>query len=85
MKMLRENNNDINNNLVKGINTEAVPLLRYSGPFLKWTGEERQQMDQRTRKLMTLHHRDNIEKLYMSRKEGGRGLDSIEFSVDTSI
>ena len=24
-------------NLIKGINTWAVPLIRYSGPFLKWT------------------------------------------------
>ena len=27
-------------NLTKGINTWAVPLVRYSGPFLKWTREE---------------------------------------------
>ena len=24
-------------NLIKGINTWAVSLIRYSGPFLKWT------------------------------------------------
>ena len=27
-------------NLIKRINTWAVSLLRYSGPFLKWTREE---------------------------------------------
>ena len=27
-------------NLIKGINTLAVLLVRYSGPFLKWTGED---------------------------------------------
>ena len=32
-----------------------------------------------------LHPRDNIDRLYVSRKEGGRGLASIEDSVDTSI
>ena len=46
-------------------------------------------MDQRTRKLMTmhkaLHPRDDVDRLYVSRKEGGRGLISIEGSVDTSI
>ena len=26
-------------NLIKGINTLAVTLVRYSGPFLKWTWE----------------------------------------------
>ena len=27
-------------NLIKGINTWAVPLVRYSGPFLKWIKEQ---------------------------------------------
>ena len=43
-------------------------------------------MDQRTRKLMTmhkaLHARDGVDRLYVSRKEGGRGLASIEDSID---
>ena len=38
-------------NLIKGINTWTVPLVRYSRPFLKWTREELRQIDQRTRKL----------------------------------
>ena len=32
-----------------------------------------------------LHPRDDVAKLYVSRKEGGRGLDSIEDTVDASI
>ena len=76
-------------NLIKGINTWAVPLVRYCRPFLKWTRDELKQIDQRTRKLMTmhkaLHPRDDIDRLYVSRKEGGRGLASIEDSVDESI
>ena len=75
-------------NLMKEINTWAVPLVRYSGPFLKWTRDELKQMDQRTRKLMTmhkaLHPKDDVDRLYLSRKEGGRGLTSIEDSVDAS-
>ena len=51
---------------MKGINTWAIRLERHSGPFLKWTREELQQMDERTRKLMTmheaLHHRDDIDR-----------------------
>ena len=46
-------------------------------------------MDQRTRKLVTthkaLHPTDNVDRLYVSRKEGGRGLASNEDSVDASI
>ena len=60
-----------NRNLIKGINTWAV-LVRYSGLFLKWTRDELKQMDQRTR-------------IYVSIKERGRRLASIEDSVDTSI
>ena len=43
-------------------------------------------MDQSTRKLMTmhkaLHPRDDVDRLYVSRKEAERGLASIEDSVD---
>ena len=46
-------------------------------------------MDQRTRKLMTmhkvLHARGDVDRLYVSRKEEGGGLASIEDSVDASI
>ena len=76
-------------NLIKEINTWAVPLVRNSGPFLKWTRDELKQMDQRTRKLMTMHQalhpRDDVDRLYISRKEGGKGLASIEDSVDALI
>ena len=32
-----------------------------------------------------LHPRDDVDRLYVSRKEGGKGLTSIENSVDASI
>ena len=83
------------------MNTWAEPLIRYSSrvsnegfspsihSFLKRTRDELKQMDQRTRKLMTTHKAlnpiDDIDRLYVSRKEGGRGLASIEDSVDVSI
>ena len=76
-------------NLIKGINTWAVPLVGYSGPFLKWIRDELRQMDQRTIKLMSMHRalhpRDDVGRLYVPRKEGGRGLASIEDCIDTSI
>ena len=61
-------------NLIKGINTWAVSLVRYSGPFLKWARDEIKQMDQGTSKLMTMHKalysnkalysKDDVDKLY---------------------
>ena len=72
-------------NFIKEINTWAEPLVRYSGPFLKWTRNELQQMDQRTRKLMTmhkaLHPRNDVDRLCVSRKEGGRRHASIDITT----
>ena len=74
--------------LIKGIHIGTVTLVKYSGLFLKRT-RELKQMDQRTRKLMTmhkaLHPRDDVDRLYVSRKEGGSWLASIEDCIDASI
>ena len=74
-------------NLIKRINTWTVPRLRYSGQFLKWMREEFQEMDKKQNKTRTLmmmhnllHSRDDMDRLYVSRKEGGRRLASIEDS-----
>ena len=76
-------------NLIKKINTWAVSFVRYSAPFWKWTREEIQQMDPRTRKLMTMHKalhlRKDVDRLYVPRKEGERGLTSIQDGVDASV
>ena len=37
-------------NLIKGINTWAAFLVRYSVSFSKWTREDLQKMDQRRKK-----------------------------------
>ena len=66
-----------------------MPLVRYSGASLKWIRDELKQMDQRTRKLMTMHKallpRDDVDRLYVSRKEEGREFATMEDSVDASI
>ena len=63
-------------NVIKGIKTWALPLVRYSGPILKWTREELQQIDRRTRNLMTthkaLHPRDDVDRLYIQKKKKKR-------------
>ena len=67
----------------------SVSFVRYLGLFLKRTSEEVEQMDEGTRKLITmhkaLHPRDETDRLYVPRKEGGRGLTSIQDTVDVSI
>ena len=58
-----------NRNLIKGINTWAVSLVRYSGSFLKWTRDELKQMDQRTRKLMTIPETTLTDYMYQEKRE----------------
>ena len=59
------------------------------GPFSKWTSEELRQMDKRIKMLTTMHKAlhpiYNIDRLYVPRKVGGRGLTSIEDCIDTLI
>ena len=78
-----------NRNLSKIINSWAVSLARYPGPLLKWIREELQQIDERTRKLKmihkALHPRDDLDRLCVSRNEGGRGLASIQDRVNESV
>ena len=67
------------------MNTCAVSILRYGAGILKWNQNELQEMDRKTRKLMTmnkeLHPRSDVARLYVSWKNGGRGLIGCENSV----
>ena len=76
-------------NLVKGITTWAASLMRYSAPFLDWTVDELKAIDRRTRKLLTMHKtfhpKDDVDRLYVGRKDGGRGLISIKECVENSV
>ena len=56
--------------------------VRYSGPFLNWTREKFRKVDIRMRKLMTMHPRDNIDRVHARRKEVGRGLASSKDCVN---
>ena len=64
----------------------AVSLLRYSAAFLDWTKFEMEQLDRQTRTLMTMHNaihpKSNIDRLYLPRKDGGRGLLGVEDTVN---
>ena len=42
-------------NLVRGVNTWAVSLLRYSTAFVSWRKSELQAIDRNTRKLFTIY------------------------------
>ena len=67
------------------LNSWAVSIFRYGAGILKWNKNELQEMDRKIRKFMTmnkeLHPRSDVARLYVSRKNGGRGLIGCENSV----
>ena len=76
-------------NLGHGVNAWAVSLLRYSGSFVSWRKSELEAIDRKTRKLFTiygaLYPKSDVDRLYIPRKEGGRGLISIKDCVELAI
>ena len=76
-------------NLVHGVNAWAASLLRYSAAFFRWRKSELQAIDRKTRKLFTLYGalypKSDVDRLYIPRKEGGRGLISTEDYVELAI
>ena len=75
-------------NLVKAINTSAIPLLRYSAACLDRRKSELQDLDRKTRKLLTMHNglhpKSNVDRIHIPREEGGRGLISVEDCVESA-
>ena len=72
-------------NKILAVNTWAVSLMRYGAGIIKWTKNELQEVDRKTRKVMTinkeLHPRSDVARIYVSRTKGGRGLISCENCV----
>ena len=68
-------------NLVRAVNVWAVSVVRYTAGVLDWNKSELKAMDVKTRKILTrngaFHMRSSVDRLYMKRKVGGRGLISV--------
>jgi len=72
-------------NLIQAINTWAVSLTRYEGGIIECRTYERQDLDRRTRKLLTVMEGsipNCVARPYFPRKEEGRGLTSAEKCVN---
>jgi hypothetical protein len=76
-------------NKITAIGTLAVPVLRYSFGIINWRLGEIKKIDRKTRKILTMykmHHPEaDIDRLYVKRKEGGRGLSQTEAAYKTEI
>jgi hypothetical protein len=66
----------------QAIGALAVPILRYSFGISHWRREELRKLDSKTRQLLTIHGQHHtkadVDRLYVPRKQGGRGLMQLE-------
>ena len=69
-------------NKIMAVNTWAVSAMRSGAEILKWNTDELKSLDRRTRNLSTmhgaLHPGSDVDRVYLSREMGGRGLISCE-------
>ena len=65
----------------EAINSYAIPALSYGFPVLDWTITELKIIDRETRKMLqqyhTMHSHSDVTRLYLPRKNGGRGFINI--------
>ncbi|XP_031556859.1 uncharacterized protein LOC116293560 [Actinia tenebrosa] len=75
-------------NIITAINTLAVPLVSYSFSIIHCTLTELKKLDRKTRKFLAMnkmhHPKADVDRIYLPRKEGGRGLIQIENSYKLS-
>jgi hypothetical protein len=66
----------------QAINTWAVPVIRYGAGIIDWTATELRAIDSKTRRTLKTHGahhpQGDVDRLYVNRKRGGRGLQSVE-------
>lgn len=71
-------------NKITAINIWALPAFTYTAGILKWSKTDLERLDRRVRTAFTqsgiLHPNSAIERLYLPRSIGGRGLSSIQNS-----
>jgi hypothetical protein len=76
-------------NKIKSINSWCTPVLMYSFGTVAWSKTELEALDRKTRVMMTeyrVHHpKSAVERLYLPRKKGGRGLLNLEMSAIKQI
>ena len=76
-------------NKMSALNALAVPVVTYSINISNWQMKEIKKMDAKTRKLFTMfkmhHPKADVDRMYLPRKEGGRGLIQLECTYKTSI
>ena len=74
-------------NRIDAINSLALPVVTYSFTIINCSFTEVKKVDTKIRKLLTMHRmhhpKSDVNRLYLPRKEGGRGLAQLELSLKT--
>ena len=72
-------------NKIKAINNWAVAIVRYGAGVFEWRFDKLKELDRKTQRLLAmhkgLHPKSDVDRLYVSRKEGGRGLVGCESTI----
>ena len=65
----------------------AVAILRYSAGVVEWRSDELKELERKTRKMMTMHEvlhpKSDVDRVYLPKQKGGRGLISCEMCAKT--
>ena len=76
-------------NVILVINSRAVSIVRYEVGIISWIKMELEEPDRITRMLMTIyevhHPKADVDRLYLQRCEGGRGLLGMEDCVQVEV
>ena len=76
-------------NIILAISSRAVSIVRYGVGIISSTKMKLEELDWRTRKLMTIygahHPKADVDRLYLQRCEGGRGLLGLEDFVQVEV
>ena len=76
-------------NRIGAINSLSLPVVTYSFTMINWSLTKIKKVGTKIRKLLTMHpmhpSKYDVNSLYLSCKEGDRGLVLLELSLKTSI
>ena len=76
-------------NIISAVNSRAVSIVRCGAGIINWTKMELEELDRRTKKLMTMygahHPKTDVDRPYLQRCERGRGLLGLEDYVQVEV
>ena len=75
--------------MFEAINGLAVPVITYSFNNINWKMSETRRLDTKTQQLLTIHRmhhpRADMNRMYLPRRIGGRGLSKLETAYKSTI